>query len=391
MPRSAAPWTAILVGALALGACSAPSAEPGPTLSAPPTETRSSSPPASSPAPTPTTASPSATPDAAPSPGTGRARIASAAPLAGGLEVPWGLAFLTDGSALVAERPSGRVVAVSPDGAVRTVGTVPGVLDRGEGGLLGLAVAPGDDTTVYAYLTTDSDNRVVALPYADGRLGAPRVLLAGIPSGRTHNGGRLVVGPDGRLWIGTGDAGDPARSQRRSDLAGKVLRIGLDGSVPADNPFGSPVWSLGHRNVQGLAFDSGGRLWATEFGQNRLDELNRIERGGNYGWPLVEGTGGGDRFVDPQVTWSTNEASPSGLAVVDDVAFVAALRGRRVWQVPLVGGTAGRPVEALAGEYGRIRTIEPAPDGTLWLTTSNRDGRGSPVPSDDRVVRATLR
>jgi glucose/arabinose dehydrogenase len=390
MPRSAAPWVLALVGALGLGACSAPSVEPGPTLSA---DASSATPAGGSPISSPTsdTAQPTSSPSASASAGSGRARIGSTSTLARGLEVPWGLAFLSDGSALVAERRSGRVLRVSPDGAVTAVGTVPGVLDRGEGGLLGLAVEPGEDATVFAYLTTDEDNRVVALPFDGDGFGPARVLLAGIPAGSTHNGGRLVVGPDGRLWIGTGDAGDPARAQRRSDLGGKVLRIALDGSVPADNPFGSAVWSFGHRNVQGLAFDSAGRLWATEFGQNRLDELNRIERGGNYGWPLVEGTGGGDRFVDPQVTWPTSEASPSGLAIVDDVAFVAGLRGQRVWQVPVVGGRAGRPQAALRGDYGRIRTIEPAPDGTLWITTSNRDGRGSPRDGDDRVVTAVVR
>jgi len=378
----------LLVSALVLAACSSadPAAPSAPTTAVAPSPSPTSTDPMGS-GSAPATGSPST----GTAPGTGRARIASTRTLTGGLEVPWGLTFLSDGSALVAERRSGRVLRLSPDGSARAVGTVPGVLDRGEGGLLGLAVAPGEDGTVYAYLTTEDDNRVVALPYSGAALGPPRVLLSGIPSGATHNGGRLRVGPDGRLWIGTGDAGDPNRAQRRSDLGGKILRIGLDGSVPDDNPFGSPVWSFGHRNVQGLAFDSAGRLWATEFGQNRLDELNLIVRAGNYGWPLVEGTGGGDRFVDPALTWPTSEASPSGLAVVDDVAFVAALRGRRVWQVPLVGGTAGDPSAALREDYGRIRTIEPAPDGTLWLTTSNRDGRGSPTPDDDRIVVATLR
>jgi glucose/arabinose dehydrogenase len=318
--------------------------------------------------------------------------VADAEVVARGLEVPWGLALLPDGSALVAQRRTGEVVRISPDGSTRSAGRVPGVADRGEGGLLGLAVAPGDPGTVLAYLTTDDDNRVVSLPYDGRRLGDPTVILDGIPAGSIHNGGRLAVGPDGFLYVGTGDAGERSASQSRSSLGGKILRIALDGSVPADNPDpGSPVWSRGHRNVQGLAFDSAGRLWATEFGQNRFDELNLVVRGGNYGWPVVEGRGGGDRFRDPAATWPTDQASPSGLAIVDDVAVLAGLRGQRLWLVPLDGTRAAEPVDALAGRYGRLRTVAAAADGSLWVTTSNRDGRGVPAESDDRVLRVRLR
>jgi glucose/arabinose dehydrogenase len=311
--------------------------------------------------------------------------------LAEGLDVPWGLAFLPDGSALVAERRSGDVARVGANGSTSSAGQVPGVADQGEGGLLGLAVTD-DGATVLAYLTSvQGDNRVVSLPYVDGRLGEPTVLLDGIPSGAIHNGGRIVIGPDDNLWIGTGDSGDRPRAQDLGTRAGKILRIGLDGSIPADNPFpGSPVWSYGHRNVQGLAFDSRGRLWATEFGQNTFDELNLVTKGGNFGWPVVEGRGGNPDYIDPVVTWRTEDASPSGLAIVNDVAYVAALRGRRVWQVPLDGSTAGDPVATLDGALGRIRTVQLAPDGTLWLTTSNRDGRGDPVDGDDRVVRVRI-
>jgi glucose/arabinose dehydrogenase len=312
-----------------------------------------------------------------------------------GLRVPWGLAFLPDGTALVAERPTGRVVRIGPDGGAATAGTVPGVADQGEGGLLGLAVVPGGGAAianVYAYFTsTSGDNRVVRMPYRGGRLGAPAPVLTGIPAAGNHNGGRIVLGPDGNLWIGTGDAGDRAESQDRGSLGGKILRIRPDGSVPRDNPFpGSPVWSYGHRNVQGLAFDSRGQLWATEFGQNTWDELNKVTKGGNHGWPDVEGRGEGRGLVDPQVVWRTDEASPSGLAILGDVAYVAGLRGERLWQVPVGGGTAGRPVAALEGRLGRLRTVEPDPDGGLWVTTSNRDGRGSPADGDDRIVRLAV-
>jgi glucose/arabinose dehydrogenase len=317
--------------------------------------------------------------------------VADVAVLARELEVPWGIALRPDGSALVGQRRTGEVLLVGRDGSTRSVGRVPGVADRGEGGLLGLAIAPDAPDILLAYLTTDDDNRVVALPVDGERLGEPRVLLDGIPAGSIHNGGRIAVGPDGALYIGTGDAGERNRSQSPDDLGGKILRIATDGSIPADNPEpGSPVWSRGHRNVQGLAFDSAGRLWATEFGQNRLDELNLIEPGRNYGWPVVEGRGGGDRFVDPQAQWPTDQASPSGLAIVEDVAVLAGLRGERLWLVPLTGDRAGEPVDALRGEYGRLRSVQAQADGTLWVTTSNRDGRGNPRESDDRILRVRL-
>jgi len=373
VPLAAA--AALLVG------CTSSGAGGGPSVVAPPST--SSAPATSSSAAAP----PSASPEVSGSLG----ELGRPAALATGLTVPWGLAFLPDGSALVAERPTGVVVRVAAEGGTTRVGTVPGVRDRGEGGLLGLAVSP-DGATVFAYLTTDrDDNRVVAMPYSGGRLGEAAVVIDGIPQGDIHNGGRIAVGPDGNLWIGTGDSGDRPQSQDRSSLAGKILRVGTDGSVPADNPFpGSPVWSYGHRNVQGLAFDSQGRLWATEFGQNTYDELNLVRKGGNFGWPEVEGAGGGSQYVDPVVTWPTDQASPSGVAIVDDVAYIGALRGERLWQVPLRGSSAGEPRAAFRGDYGRIRTVQAAPDGSLWITTSNRDGRGSPADDDDRVLRVTI-
>jgi glucose/arabinose dehydrogenase len=317
--------------------------------------------------------------------------------LATGLEVPWGVAFLADGSALVAERPTGRVVRIGKNGGTTPVGTVPGVADQGEGGLLGLAVlpvkTPEADVTVYAYLTsTEGDNRVVRMSFDGSKLArAAKPVLTGIPSADHHNGGLVAVGPDGKLWIGTGEGGQPPRSQDRSDLGGKILRINTDGSIPDDNPFpGSPVYSLGHRNVQGLAFDSAGRPWAVEFGQNTWDELNRIVPGGNYGWPEVEGKQAKDGFIEPLVQWTTDEASPSGMAIVDDVAYVGGLRGARLWQVPLNGTTAGTPKAYLQGEFGRLRNVVAAPGGDLWVTTSNRDGRGDPGPDDDKVIRLGL-
>ncbi len=376
-----------LAVSVALTGCGGPASAPEqPTAGSTPATASPSGSPSGSPS-----ASPSGSPSAAAASGT-LADLGQPVDVATDLTVPWGLAFLPDGTALVAERPTGRVLAIGPDGGTSPAGTVPGVADRGEGGLLGLAVARNDPGTVYAYFTsTQDDNRVVRMPFSAGRLGRATPVLTGIPAGSNHNGGRIAFGPDGKLWIGTGDASDTARSQDREDLGGKILRIDPDGSVPSDNPFpGSPVWSYGHRNVQGLAFDSTGQLWAAEFGQNTWDELNKVRKGGNHGWPEVEGRGEREGFVDPQVVWSTDEASPSGIAIVDDVVYVAALRGRRLWQVPIQDGTAGRPVAALAGDLGRLRTVEGDPDGGLWVTTSNTDGRGTPDARDDRIVRLAL-
>lgn len=280
---------------------------------------------------------------------------------------------------------------MAPAGTV-PIGRVPGVEPGGEGGLLGLAVSPGfaSDRQVYVYYSTSNENRIVRMTYQNGGLGAPQPVLAGIPSAVFHDGGRITFGPDGMLYAGTGDARRPELAQDRVSLAGKILRMTPAGDPAPGNPFpGSLVFSYGHRNVQGLAFDSRGRLWSVEHGADGWDELNLVAPGGNHGWPVVEGRGGGGQFRQPAVQWPPAEASPSGMAIVDDVIYIAALRGARLWQVPIVGDGAAEPVPLFAGEFGRLRTVEQAPDGSLWVTTSNRDGRGDLRDGDDRILRLT--
>jgi glucose/arabinose dehydrogenase len=369
-----------LVIALVAAACSDDDNEPG---SAPTTRTPTGA--ASEPS-TPTSTPSTATSTTLPGP------VVPAAfeDVATGFDVPWGLVFLPDGSALLSERDTARILSVSADGGVTEVGPVEGVQPGGEGGLLGLAVAPDSPETIYAYFTAAEDNRVVRMPYLSGALGAAEVVVDGIPKAGNHNGGRLAFGPDGKLYVSTGDASRPERAQDLESLGGKILRLNPDGSIPADNPFdGSPVFSYGHRNVQGLAFDEDGNLWASEFGQNTWDELNLIQAGQNYGWPVVEGVGGDDRFVDPVAQWSTDEASPSGIAFVRDTVFMAALRGERLWQIPVQDGTAGSPADFAVGEFGRLRHAEVAPDGSLWVLTNNT-ARGTPRDGDDRILRVTL-
>jgi len=275
---------------------------------------------------------------------------------------------------------------VATDGSQTEIAQIPQAAPDGEGGLLGIAIDPSG-AWLYAYVTTETDNRVIRVPLDDPSA-APEDILTGIPKAGIHNGGRIAFGPEGDLYVATGDAGQPDLAQDPASLAGKILRVDPEGGVPKDNPFpASPVWSLGHRNVQGLAFDSAGRLWATEFGSKDADELNLIEPGANYGWPLVEGTGNDPAYVNPQAQWTpTSLASPSGLAIVDDVAYVASLRGEVLWQVPLVDGRAATPIALDLGDLGRLRTVEALPDGSLWLMTSNTDGRGDPRAADDRIL-----
>ncbi|MBB5116808.1 glucose sorbosone dehydrogenase [Streptomyces eurocidicus] len=346
------------------------------------------------------------------SPGAGRPSGATAteppaAPAKGSVKVvrtltaklasPWGLAALPGGDLLVGSRDTGKIVRVSAkDGGQREVGTVPGVAAAGEGGLLGLAVSPdyGTDHLVYAYFTTDSDNRIARMRYDDTkpaaqRLGAPGTVFRGIPKGTVHNGGRIAFGPDRMLYAGTGESGEKGLAQKPESFGGKILRMTPDGRPAPRNPrVDSVVYSSGHRNVQGLAWDADKRLWASEFGQDTWDELNLVEPGGNYGWPTVEGKAGKAGFKDPVEQWRTADASPSGLACAKGSLWMAGLRGERLWRIPLRGAKpVAEPQAFLKGEYGRLRTVVATDDGGLWLTTSNTDGRGRPGGEDDRILR----
>ena len=383
MGRFAALVTAAVLTAALLGSCSddePPEPAPGDTVTATPRS--------------PSTTPSKPTGDNTPSTDDTPPRVVRT--VATGLAAPWGIGFLPNGDAVVTERDTRRVLVIDGSSyAVHQVGLISAAVplgdQGGEAGLLGVAVSPdfAQDHLLYFYLSTAADNRIVKARLDGGRLGPTTVILDGIPNGFIHDGGRLAFGPDGYLYASTGETGDGELAQDTSTLAGKILRMTTDGDPAPGNPFpGSQIWSYGHRNVQGLAFDDADRLWASEFGWNTYDELNLIEKGHNYGWPMVEGRGdGSDKgLTDPQVVWSTDVASPSGLAYLDGHLWMASLRGQRLWRVDVHGDHAVHPVDYFVGKYGRMRTVVVTPDGRLWVSTSNRDGRGDPQPGDDRIL-----
>lgn len=323
--------------------------------------------------------------------------------VAEGLNSPWGLAPLPGGGGLlVSSRDEATVTRVDTQTGKKTeVGTVPGVVPGGEGGLLGLALSPSfaSDHWLYAYFTAKSDNRIVRMRYdakkpPRDQLGTPETVFTGIPKGSNHNGGRIAFGPDKLLYVGTGETYVKKYAQDKKSPGGKILRMTPDGKPAPGNPFGdSVVYTYGHRNVQGLAWDKDKRLWASEFGQDTWDELNLIVPGDNYGWPDVEGKSGNSGFHDPVAVWHTSEASPSGIAYAEGSVWMAGLRGERLWRIPLKGAqVAAEPQSFLIddateqGKYGRLRTVVAAGGNKLWLTTSNTDSRGTPRKGDDRIL-----
>lgn len=311
------------------------------------------------------------------------------------LDVPWDIEFLPNGDMLVTER-SGTLLKIETENGSATEYMIEGVEHRGEGGLLGLALDPGyeENNRIYLYMTTEKDemlqNRVVRYTLEDRELSNPQIIIEDLPGAQYHDGGRIAFGPDKKLYITAGDATKPGWAQNTGLLAGKILRINANGSIPDDNPFGNEVYSYGHRNTQGLTWVNG-ELWATEHGrsgiQSGMDELNKIQRGGNYGWPEIEGDQIQKGMIQPvihsgaRVTWA-----PAAATSIDNHIYFTGLRGNGLYHVELEDGNVANFTKHLTS-YGRLREVELGPDSFLYITTSNTDGRGTPVENDDRVIK----
>ncbi|MEV6298529.1 PQQ-dependent sugar dehydrogenase [Actinoplanes sp. NPDC051861] len=314
--------------------------------------------------------------------------------LAKSLEVPWGVAFLPDGAGVVTERDTGRILKVGPESGadglkVSELQRLDEVKASGDGGLLGIAVSPkyATDKTLYVYYSTVRDNRVGKLVIG-GKL---QPILTGIPRSPNQNGGALAFGPDGFLYVGTGDSttGGTQASDPKS-LGGKILRITTAGKPASGNPVkNSPVWSSGHRNVQGLAWDKTKKMYATENGQPRFGELNVIAKGRNYGWPRADGASTDKKYTNPLASWPTDQSSCGGVGVLESLVATACLLGKRIYLLNVTGnGTVlGNPQELLTDEFGRLRAMVAAPDGSFWVSTSNQEDAGEPNPEDDRIIR----
>ncbi len=327
-------------------------------------------------------------------------RIRAPEVVASNLSIPWDIAFLPAGDMLVTER-TGRLIGITKDGTVTVITGTPTARAAGEGGLLGLTLHPdfSQNNQLYLYVTVTNDgktiNRVERYTLEGTTLTNRRVILDNIPGASNHDGGRLRFGPDEKLYITTGDASSEQNAQNRDSLAGKILRLNDDGSIPSDNPFNTAIWSYGHRNPQGITWDDQGRLWATEHGRSGIttgfDELNLIEPGNNYGWPTIQGPATKDGMVTPRLqSGPTTTWAPASALYVDGSIFFGGLRGEALYEADI---TVSPPVlkEHFKNEYGRIRTVVLGPDGMLYFTTSNRDGRGGVKEGDDKIVRVNAR
>jgi aldose sugar dehydrogenase len=308
--------------------------------------------------------------------------------LAQNLEVPWALAFLPDDRLIFTER-SGKVSVLNGKN-ITHVGTI-NVTQNGESGLLGIAVDPkfNQNHYIYLYYTQGSYNRISRFVLGD-KLTGEKVLLDKIPGGSIHNGGRLKFGPDGKLYATTGESGIPNLAQDVNSLGGKILRINPDGSLPSDNPFGNYVYTYGNRDPQGIAWSPNGIMYESEHGQTSNDEINIIQKGGNYGWPIYQGNNTASGFIKPLRVYTEFTLAPSGIAFYHNSIYVAGLRGSQLRKIILsADGKSVTGEMALYTELGRIRDVVVY-KGYIYICTSNRDGRGIPQIGDDKIMRIKM-
>lgn len=326
--------------------------------------------------------------------------------IAENLYVPWAIDISNEGNIYFTERSGAiRIIEdgkLNPQPLITFSSTF---ISQGEGGLMGIALDPNFSNNHYIYVmhsyleANQIYNRVVRLVVNNNIASIDKVILDKIPGGSIHNGGRIKIGPDQKLYITTGDAGNPALAQDPTSTAGKILRIELDGSIPKDNPIiNSPIFSLGHRNPQGLAWNSKNVLYSSEHGQSAHDEINIINPGGNYGWPIVQGNEESSEVITqkPLIHSGEDTWAPSGITFINQGPWegkllVATLRGQQLLGISMNGkGTVVKNVESwLKNEYGRLREVVQGKDGSIYLTTSNKDGRGNPDINDDKIIRLT--
>jgi glucose/arabinose dehydrogenase len=310
------------------------------------------------------------------------------------LEIPWALAFLPDGNILFTERP-GRLkfINLKKVPQLKLIDEIDDVSHIGEGGLLGVAIDPQYQQSkfIYLYYTfssigEDTLNRVVRFKF-DGKLTDKKILIDNIPGASNHNGGRLKFGPDEFLYITTGDAQNPSLAQDKNSLAGKILRVTKNGEPVPGNPFGNLVYSYGHRNPQGLTWDDKKQLWSTEHGPLAHDELNLIKQDGNYGWPTITGNEQRNGLITPAIQSGIATWAPAGASFLSGSVFFGGLRGTALFEAKIDGENITTLNEHFRAKFGRIREVIVGPDGFLYITTSNRDGRGVPLPGDDKIIR----
>jgi glucose/arabinose dehydrogenase len=317
--------------------------------------------------------------------------------MAKNLEIPWEIVFLKDGSLLVTERP-GNLVRIKPDSQEKI--EIKGVEHVGEGGLLGMALHPDfkNNRRLYLYLTTKNNNRLInrvesyQFDLTNNSLNDKQEIISNIPGAVYHDGGRIAFGPDGYLYITTGDATEENLAQDQNSLAGKILRLNPNGTLPKDNPFNNAVYSLGHRNPQGLAWDKEDQLWATEHGPSGLssgqDEVNLIEKGQNYGWPIIKGDQNRQGLVTPVIQSTAQETwAPAGCAILGNTLYFTGLRGASLYQAKIQNEELINLKTNFKDDFGRLRMVKIGPDGWLYLATSNRDGRGSVQENDDKIIK----
>lgn len=309
-----------------------------------------------------------------------------------GLEVPWSIAFLPDGDMLITER-KGRIQRIDKNGNKTLIATLPEVKQFGESGLHGITLHPdfAKNNFIYVYYTysaqgNETRNRVVRYTFTNNKLTDQTIIVDAIPGALFHDGGRVKFGPDNFLYISTGDAQQPSLAQTKNSLAGKILRVTDEGKPAPGNPFNDWIYSYGHRNPQGITWDNTGQLWETEHGNSATDEVNRIEKGNNYGWPTITGNATQQGMVTPVLQSGSSTWAPGDIAYLDGSLYFVGLRGQALFQIDLSKQPLGIQ-EHFKGKFGRIREIVAGPDNMLYITTSNRDGRGIPGLDDDKIIR----